>query len=81
MRVDLERRQSLGIEKGYFKEAGIKLEVEELDTSANVLAMLAQNRLQIIEGGVSAGYFNGLREEPPDHHRDGPGVERRSATT
>ena len=54
-----------GVEKGYFKEVGIKLQIEELDTSANVLAMLAQNRLQIIEGGVSAGYFNGLQKNLP----------------
>jgi NitT/TauT family transport system substrate-binding protein len=54
-----------GVEKGYFKEVGINLKVEELDTSANSLAMLAQNRLQIIEGGVSAGYFNGLQKNLP----------------
>jgi NitT/TauT family transport system substrate-binding protein len=44
-----------GIEKGYFREVGIKLVPEDLDTSANVLALLAQNRLQIVEGGISAG--------------------------
>ncbi len=54
-----------GVERGYFKEAGINLKIEDLDTSANVLAMLAQNRLQIIEGGVSAGYFNGLLKNLP----------------
>jgi NitT/TauT family transport system substrate-binding protein len=54
-----------GIEKGYFKEAGINLKIEDLDTSANVLAMLAQGRLQIVEGGVSAGYFNGLQKNLP----------------
>lgn len=54
-----------GVEKGYFKKAGINLNIELLDTSANVLAMLAQNRLQIIEGGVSAGYFNGLQKNLP----------------
>lgn len=54
-----------GIEKGYFKEVGIDLKMELLDTSANSLAMLAQNRLQIVEGGVSAGYFNGLQKNLP----------------
>jgi len=53
------------VEKGYFKEVGIKLQVEELDTSANVLALLAQNQLQIIEGGISAGYFNGIEKNLP----------------
>ncbi len=54
-----------GIEKGYFREVGIKLQIEELDTSANVLALLAQNQLQLIEGGISAGYFNGIDKNLP----------------
>jgi NitT/TauT family transport system substrate-binding protein len=30
-----------------------------------VLALLAQNQLQIIEGGISAGYFNGIEKNLP----------------
>ena len=54
-----------GIEKGYFKQVGINLNMELLDTSANTLAILAQGRLQIVEGGVSAGFFNGLQKNLP----------------
>jgi NitT/TauT family transport system substrate-binding protein len=53
------------IEKGYFKEFGIKVETEDLDTSANVIALLAQNQLQVVEGGISAGYFNALEKNLP----------------
>ena len=53
------------IERGYFKEVGIRLVPEDLDTSANVLALLAQGQLQVIEGGISAGYFNGLEKNLP----------------
>src|SRR5579862_2008230 len=53
------------IEKGYFKEYGIKVETEDLDTSANVIAVLAQNQLQVVEGGISAGYFNALDKNLP----------------
>ncbi len=53
------------IEKGYFREVGIKLQVEDLDTTANVLALLAQNQLQLVEGGISAGYFNGIEKNLP----------------
>src|SRR5262249_13238337 len=53
------------VEKGYFRAVGSKLVVEDLDTSANVLARLAQNQVQIIEGGISAGYFNGLEKNLP----------------
>src|SRR5712664_3472895 len=53
------------IEKGYFKAVGIKVETEDLDTSANVIALLAQNQLQLVEGGISAGYFNALEKNLP----------------
>jgi NitT/TauT family transport system substrate-binding protein len=55
----------IAIEKGYFKEHGIKLEIELLDSSANAIALLAQNRFQIVAGGISAGYFNALQKELP----------------
>src|SRR6516225_6237347 len=53
------------IEKGYFKAFGIKVETEDLDTSANSIALLAQNQLQVVEGGISAGYFNALEKNLP----------------
>jgi NitT/TauT family transport system substrate-binding protein len=53
------------IDRGYFKQFGIKVETEDLDTSANVIALLAQNQLQVVEGGISAGYFNALEKNLP----------------
>ena len=53
------------VEKGYFKEHGIKVVTENLDTAANSIALLAQNQLQIVEGGISAGYFNALEKNLP----------------
>jgi NitT/TauT family transport system substrate-binding protein len=55
----------IAIEKGYFKEHGIKLDIELLDSSANAIALLAKNRFQVIAGGISAGYFNALEKELP----------------
>src|SRR5919108_4960169 len=55
----------IAIEKGYFKEYGIKLDIELLDSSANAIALLAQNRFQIVAGGISAGYFNAIQKELP----------------
>ena len=52
-------------EKGYFKEYGIKVVPETLDTAANSIALLAQNQLQLVEGGISAGYFNALEKNLP----------------
>jgi NitT/TauT family transport system substrate-binding protein len=53
------------IDKGYFKEFGIKVETQFLDTSANSIALVAQNQFQIIEGGVSASYFNAIEKNLP----------------
>ena len=53
------------VEKGYFKEYGIKVVNENLDTAANSIALLAQNQLQLVEGGISAGYFNALEKNLP----------------
>src|SRR5262245_3235436 len=53
------------VEKGYFKEHGIKVVTETLDTAANSIALLAQNQLQLVEGGISAGYFNALEKNLP----------------
>ena len=51
--------------KGYFKPFGIKVVTETLDTAANSIALLAQNQLQLVEGGISAGYFNALEKNLP----------------
>ena len=50
------------LDRGYFKEAGLNVVIEDINTSANTIAMLATNRLQIIAGGISAGYFNALEK-------------------
>lgn len=55
----------MAIRKGYFKEYGIKLEMEDIESSANVLALLAQGRLNIVAGGISAGYFNAIEKNLP----------------
>ena len=36
----------IAVERGYFKELGLNVLVEEADSSANVLALLSQNRFQ-----------------------------------
>src|SRR5881227_3949277 len=52
-------------EQGYFKEYGIKVVNENLDTAADSIALLARNHLQIVEGGISAGYFNAVAKGLP----------------
>ena len=62
----------MAIEKGYFREFGIKPEIELIEFSANAIALLAQNRFQIVAGGISRVRFQCAREGFADHHRDRP---------
>jgi NitT/TauT family transport system substrate-binding protein len=55
----------IAVEKGYFKDAGIRVELTDLDTSTDSLAVVAQNRLQIVGGGLSAAYFNAVEKNLP----------------
>ena len=45
---------------GYFQETGIDLELQDIDTAADALALVAQNQIQIVGAGLSAGYFNAI---------------------
>src|SRR5258708_35123595 len=55
----------IAIEKGYFKDYGIKVVTEDIDSSIDALAVVAQNRLQVVEGGISAAYFNAVEKNLP----------------
>jgi len=55
----------IALDRGYFKEAGLNVTIEDINTSANTIAMLATNRLQIVAGGIAAGYFNALEKNIP----------------
>src|SRR6266849_1548982 len=55
----------IAIEKGYFKDYGIKVVIEDIDSSIDALAIVAQNRLQVVEGGISAAYFNAIDKNLP----------------
>jgi NMT1/THI5 like len=55
----------IAIERGYFREVGIKVVIDPLDSAANAIALLAQNQYQVIEGGIAAGYFNALERNLP----------------
>jgi NitT/TauT family transport system substrate-binding protein len=55
----------IGIERGWFKEYGINVELEYLQSSSTGMASLAQGQLNIIAGGISAGYFNALDKNLP----------------
>jgi NitT/TauT family transport system substrate-binding protein len=55
----------IAIKKGYFKDENIDIQLEAIDTSADALTLVAQGQLQIVGGGVSAGYFNAIDRNLP----------------
>jgi NitT/TauT family transport system substrate-binding protein len=55
----------MALKHGYFKDAGIKLEWDDIDSTANVIALLAQGKYDIVAGGISAGIFNALEKDLP----------------
>ncbi len=52
-------------DKGYFKQAGIDLELESVTTATDAMAHVGTNRMQILEGGVQANFFNALVSKYP----------------
>src|SRR4051812_49077247 len=55
----------VALEKGYYREAGIDVQLEMSGTSSDMAVPLATNRLQGIGGALSAGIFNSLSKGLP----------------
>lgn len=51
--------------KGYFRDAGINVQIADLASAADAMASLATNEFQVVEGGYSAGYWNALAKNFP----------------
>ena len=55
----------VALEKGYYREAGLDVQMEMSGTSSDMAVLLATNRLQVIGGALSAGFFNSLSKGLP----------------
>lgn len=55
----------IGIEKDYFANAGIDLEIQTFQSSTEMAALLATNRQQIVAGAVSVNFLNSLEQGFP----------------
>jgi NitT/TauT family transport system substrate-binding protein len=55
----------LAIEKGYFKEAGVDVDLQNIESSSTAMALLASNRMQVVGGGVAPNYWNALASGLP----------------
>jgi NitT/TauT family transport system substrate-binding protein len=52
-------------ERGYFKQANLDVDIELIDASASFIAPLSTGALNVVEGGMSAGLFNGIAQGLP----------------
>jgi NitT/TauT family transport system substrate-binding protein len=52
-------------EKGYFREAGLEVKIERIDSLGKAVAFLAANHVQVAQGGINAGIFNAMGQGLP----------------
>jgi len=52
-------------EKGYFRDVGLDVKIERIDSLGKVVAFLAANHVQVAQGGINAGIFNAIAQGLP----------------
>ncbi len=55
----------LAIDEGYLREAGFTARIEKANSAATLVPFLASNRVQVVQGGLSLGYFNAVAQGLP----------------
>ncbi len=55
----------LALDKGYFRDAGLDVTVERINSLSKAVAMVATNRIQVAQGGISAGFYNAVAQGLP----------------
>jgi NitT/TauT family transport system substrate-binding protein len=51
--------------KGYFRDAGLDVTIERIDSIGKAVAFLAANHVQVAQGGINAGIFNAIAQGLP----------------
>ena len=55
----------IALEKGYYRELGLDVRIEQSKSSVDIMLLVANGTLQIVEGGINAGYFNAVARGMP----------------
>jgi NitT/TauT family transport system substrate-binding protein len=55
----------LALDKGYFRDAGLEVTVERIDSLSKAVAMVATGRVQVAQGGINAGLYNAIGKGLP----------------
>jgi NitT/TauT family transport system substrate-binding protein len=55
----------IAADKGYFRDAGLDVNIERIDSMGKAVAFLAANHVQVAQGGINAGIFNAIAQGLP----------------
>ena len=55
----------MGIEKGYFKDQGISVDLNRMTSAADAIALLATDKLDVGSGSFTPGLLNALKRGVP----------------
>lgn len=52
-------------DEGYFRDAGLDVDIERVDSLGKAVAFLATNHVQVAQGGINAGFYNAVAQGLP----------------
>src|SRR6202161_4353445 len=52
----------VALDKGYFRDAGLDVDIERIDSLGKAVAFLATNQVQVAQGGINAGFYNSVAQ-------------------
>ena len=55
----------IALDKGYFHDAGLDVNIERIDSLGKAVAFLATNQVQVAQGGINAGFYNSVAQGLP----------------
>jgi NitT/TauT family transport system substrate-binding protein len=55
----------VALDKGYFHDAGLDVDIERIDSLGKAVAFLATNQVQVAQGGINAGFYNSVAQGLP----------------
>jgi NitT/TauT family transport system substrate-binding protein len=55
----------VALDKGYFHDVGLDVDIERIDSLGKAVAFLATNQVQVAQGGINAGFYNAVAQGLP----------------
>src|SRR6202171_4340175 len=55
----------VALDKGYFRDLGLDVDIERIDSLGKAVAFLATNQVQVAQGGINAGFYNSVAQGLP----------------